>query len=317
MMKPVSLLPLLSLLLILATYASADTTNNRYIANEVFRSPDQTSSVESLGNGVFLFRWHPGLYVSPFLVSKDGVLAVDPINRDVAKLYREGIAAVTDAPVTKIVYSHDHRDHIVGADVLGPNADLYAHPGTLATIKARGDTDIPAPTILIDDGDQIKIGTRSVGVHYFGPNHGDSNIALSFTTNAGMMLVWVDTIEIGIAPYRSLPDTNFNGYLHSLEKAIALESDWVLGGHSGPGSSVWLENFRDYFLDMRDALSKADAEIEKPPGEYSIAASEKYISAVVEHAVNQLRPKYGHWLGFEEWARMNAQTIRMAINIGK
>ncbi|MFM8845901.1 MAG: hypothetical protein ACKOGN_08385 [Gammaproteobacteria bacterium] len=33
-------------------------------------------AVESLGRGVFLFRWHPGFYLSCFIVGNRGVTAV-------------------------------------------------------------------------------------------------------------------------------------------------------------------------------------------------------------------------------------------------
>lgn len=315
-----ALVHLIGLSLLAISVASATEPPDSYVPNEVYRSPDATASVESLGSGVYLFRWWPGLYVSPFLVGEQGVLAVDPINEEVAELYRMGIAAVTDSPVTKILYSHDHQDHIAGARVLAPDAQRIAHPGTAKAVASWANPSIPAPTILVSDGDRVSVGQRSVGVHYFGPNHGDSNLALSFETSDGMMLVMVDTIEIGITPYRSLPDTHLHGYLTSLEQAMELQPRWVLGGHSGPGPGIWLNNFHQYFLDMRTAVLAAETEVIQPPAnpdEDFIDTSERHIDAIIKYTVDTLRPSYGHWRGFEQWAPMNAQTIRMAIIIGK
>lgn len=299
---------------------AAETDENPYRADVVYRSDDGNTSVESLGKGVYLFRWQPGLYVSPFLVGNDEVIAVDPISRDVAKLYRDAIATVTDNPVTKIIYSHEHLDHISGADVLSPDANRYAHPVTADWLKTYHADTLPLPTHLINDGEQVSVGKRSVKVHYFGPNHGDGNVALSFDTDIGQLLVFVDTIEIGIAPYRSLPDTNFNGYLRSLKGAAALQPEWVLGGHSGPGPGLWLTSFLHYFTDMQDALTSAADEIGNlsvAPNEDFIVASERHTQQIVSKAVAAMRHTYGHWYGFEEWAPMNAQTIRMAVIVGK
>ena len=301
-------------------HAEPKNTPERYEANEVYRSADKAASVESLGKGVYLFRWWPGFYVSPFLVADSEVVVVDPINPDVAALYRNAVQAITDKPITKIIYSHEHLDHIGGAHVIAPEATIHAHPGVIEFLKQRNDPATPVPTAAIEDGDKVHAGNRAITAHYFGPNHGDYNVALGFDTGIGSMLVLVDTIEIGIAPYRTLPDTQYHGYISSLAKAAALKPRWVLGGHSGPGPGVWLTRFHDYFIDMGTALATAEAAIdEQPPapGEDFITASERHISSVIEHAVNQLRPKYGHWRGFEEWAPMNAQTIRMAITIGK
>jgi len=309
---------LLSLIFILVT-APYPLESKTYTPNEIYRDPDNTWSVETLGLGVYLFRWWPGFYVSPFIVGEDGVLAVDPINRDVATLYRQAVVAVTDKPITKIVYSHDHRDHIVGADILSPEAEIISHPLTLESLKRRGDIDIPHPTVLVNDGDIISVGGRTVGVHYFGPNHGVSNIALSFKTNIGQMLVFVDTIEVGIVPYRTLPDTNVHGYISSLRGAAKLEVDWVLGGHSGPGPAVWINNYLNYFLDMERALIQAQSILTEKPAttvENIIAETELFTNSVIEQAVDELRPKYGSWRGFDYWAPLNAQTVLMYIITG-
>ena len=290
-----------------------------YAPDEVYRSDDGNISVEDLGKGVHLFRLFSDFYVSPFVVGDDAVIAVDPINRTAAALYRDAISAVTDKPVTKIVYSHDHRDHIVGADVLSSQAEIYAHPGTFTSLQERGDADIPLPTKLVDDGDTITVPGASIGVHYFGPNHGDSNIALSFDAGIGKVLVWADTLEVGIVPYRTLPDTNVRGYFTSLRQAAKLDMDWVVGGHSGPGPAVWIDNYLNYFLDMEAALRKAEAEL--PPPVFDdvdavFAAGETHIAAVIAKAVDDLRPKYGDWMGFEEWAPLNAEAVRAYIIVG-
>lgn len=286
---------------------------------QVYQSPDNIWSVESLGEDVYLFRWWPGFYVSLFVVGDDGVLAVDPINRDVARLYRAAIARVTDKPITTIVYSHDHRDHIVGADVLSREAEIVAHPLTLQRIEDRGDTDIPLPTILVDDGDQIELGPHVIDVHYFGFNHGMSNIALSLDTGIGRLLVFVDTLEIGIVPYRTLPDTNIGGYLKSLTAAATLDVEWVLGGHSGPGPALWIDNFLHYFEDMRAATIRASAQVPQATTQSVadvIAVGEERTDRIVKRVVDELRPKYGDWRGFEAWAPLNTQAMLMHLATG-
>ena len=310
-------IPAFVLFLVAAAWGPASA--QEYALTQVYRSEDGNILVDDLGKGVHLFRLQSDFYVSPFVIGDDAVIAVDPINRKAAALYREAIAAVTDKPIRKIIYSHDHRDHIVGADVLAPGAEIYAHPGTLASLQERGDSDITLPTHLVDDGDRVEIAGAAVGVHYFGPNHGDSNIALSFDAGIGKGLVFVDTLEIGIVPYRTLPNTHVRGYITSLRRAAELDMEWVVGGHSGPGPAVWIENYLNYFLDMEAALRKAEAEL-PPPAFVDVndvfAGGEAHIDAVIAKAVDELRPKYGAWLGFEEWAPLNAEAVRSYIIVG-
>ena len=81
--------------------------------------------VTSLGKGAYLFHWHPEFYVSPFFVGIKSVYAVDPINSNAARFYREAIASVTRLPVETIIYSHDHRDHASGGAALADSPDVH------------------------------------------------------------------------------------------------------------------------------------------------------------------------------------------------
>ena len=47
-----------------------------------------------------------------------------------------------------------------------------------------------------------------------------------------------------------------------------------------------------------------------------IAQGERYTEAIIARAIDELRPKYGKWRGFEAWAPLNAQTVRMYIITG-
>lgn len=289
---------------------------------EAARAADGSWWVESMGKDVYLFRWKAGLYVSVFVVGDEGVLATDPINPVAAAGYRAAVARITDMPITQILYSHDHRDHIVGGDVLAPTAEVLAHPIARERILYRKDADIRVPTKAVNNGDTIAVGKRTVRIHYFGPNHSDSNLAIEYDTDHGRMLQYVDTMEIGIVPYRTLPDTDIRGYITSLAGAAALKADLVLGGHSGPGPAVWIQNYHDYLVDMRDACARAmaapaPASADAPTTANGVIADgEKRNDGVIRRVMDDLRPKYGAWTGFDSWAPHNIQSMLMFLTIG-
>jgi len=288
----------------------------------VARAEDGSWRVEALGKGVYLFRWSEGAYVSVFVVGERDVLATDPINRKAAAAYRQAVAEVTPLPITRIVYSHDHRDHIVGADVLAPRAEIIAHPNVLAHIRYRHDTDIRPPTRLVGDGDVVHVGSRTVRIHYFGPNHSNSNLALVFDTDHGTLLEFVDTLEIGIVPYRTLPDTNHRGYLATLAAVSRLHPDLVLGGHSGPGPGVWVDRYLAYLSDMEASCGRAmsapaNASTDVPTSvDAIIDEGESHTAKVIRAVMNDLRPRYGSWAGFEAWAPLNIQAMMDYLTIG-
>ena len=73
--------------------------------------PYATTKVEGTDN-VYIFRF--GGHQSMFIVTKDGVIATDPISerRPAAKTYIEEIQKITKAPIKYVIYSHSHYDHI-------------------------------------------------------------------------------------------------------------------------------------------------------------------------------------------------------------
>jgi glyoxylase-like metal-dependent hydrolase (beta-lactamase superfamily II) len=268
--------------------------------------------VEDLGGGTYLFRWKKGFYLSAFLVTSEGVVAIDPIDKLAASHYRQAIASVTSAPIRAIIYSHDHRDHIVGAAELAPDAEVIAHPKTAARIAVRGDTDILPPSRLVKDEDELSFGQHRIEVHYFGPNHSQSNIALLLPTGSGRLLVFVDSVEPGVAPYRELPDTDVMGYLHSLDCAAQLEFDYVIGGHCGPGEPEWVRQYRQYLTDLLAATENAFKSTggQTPrPGEDGVQMTERVRREACHAAVARVRDRYGHWRGFEPWAPLTADRF--------
>jgi glyoxylase-like metal-dependent hydrolase (beta-lactamase superfamily II) len=270
------------------------------------------TSVVDLGGGAYLFRWPPGFYLSPFLVTSEGVVAVDPISPIAARAYREAIRSLTDAPVRAILYSHDHRDHIAGASELSAEAEVIAHARALERIQARGDGGVRPPARLVDDGDVLRFGSHEIQVHYFGPSHSRSNIALRLATGSGRLLVFVDVVEPGVVPYRELPDTDFAGLLRALEGADALEFDCVMGGHTGPGERRWVADYLAYLRALQQATEEAFfARGDKTPlpGEDGVAMTERVRGEVCQAAAARLRDRYGHWRGFDAWAPRNADRV--------
>ena len=269
-------------------------------------------SVEPLGSGVYLFRWSKGFYQSLFVVGQNGVLAMDPINRDAARAYRRAIADITSVPVTQLLYSHDHRDHIVGGMELATEAEVLAHDLAAQRIAVRGDADILPPTRTIAHGEELRVGSLNLDVCYFGPNHSDSNLLVIVPTSQGRVLVWVDGVEPGVAPYRNLPDTDFGGYLRALEQASRLDFELVVGGHLGPAPRRWVSDYHEYLLWLLDATDQAYQQLggQMPqPGEDGVAMTERVRAEVGAAAASRLRSRFGHWSGFEQWAPMTADRV--------
>jgi len=56
-------------------------------------------------------------YYSMFVVTTDGVIAIDPVSTEHAEGFLEAIQGVTDQSVKYLLYSHDHWDSSSGGKV--------------------------------------------------------------------------------------------------------------------------------------------------------------------------------------------------------
>ena len=80
---------------------------------------DKGYLVEDLGDGLYWVT--EGAYQVMFLTTGEGVNAVDA-PPSIGDRYLKAIAEVTDEPVTHVIYSHSHADHIAAAGMFPADA---------------------------------------------------------------------------------------------------------------------------------------------------------------------------------------------------
>ena len=81
-----------------------------------------------------LYRFQNGGHFSVFLVTPDGVIATDPINRPAAEWLKARIAERFGQPVKYVIYSHHHGDHVSGGEVFADTATFIGHENMLAAL---------------------------------------------------------------------------------------------------------------------------------------------------------------------------------------
>ena len=98
-----------------------------------------TFTISALGNGVHTLTWtpKPGSFAignSTFIVGDDDVIVVDSgFSRATGRAILEGLKTITDKPVSIVINTHWHADHIFGNQVFHsafPAARFVAHPAT-------------------------------------------------------------------------------------------------------------------------------------------------------------------------------------------
>ena len=168
------------------------------------------------------------------------------------------IAEVTSKPVTDVIYSHSHGDHIGAAGVLFPDATFIGHEETARTLARRGDLDRrPVPRRTFRDHTLLSFGGSKLELMYPGPNHEPGNIFIWAPEQKTLM--WVDAVFPGWVPFKSLAlAQDVPGFVAAHDASLSVPFETFVGGHLtrlGTRDDVLIA--RDYVSDVRDAAAQA------------------------------------------------------------
>lgn len=263
---------------------------------------------------------------SLFYVGDEGVIVFDPLSAGWGQAVLQAIASVTDLPVSALVYSHFHLDHLGDAQVFVDAAASRDNPLRIITPAAvaaqieRYGNPIPSPTEVIeDDPGAFSFEGLRVHVQSTGDSHATDNSL--FLLEQEQVLHYVDSAE----PEDLIPYFRLGGIMevrptaNSLSESLDMDWQYLSAGHGNVGSKKDIEKHLELIADIRTATREAMAE--EPFGDYVnlqvpdavvwIAAHEK---AVAARAKEQLRPKYGESLRFD--VTMDSHIVLMTGDMG-
>jgi len=250
---------------------------------------------QDLGKGLYMVT--DGVYQSMFLVHESGVVVIDAPPSYSARI-PQAIAEVTDKPITHVVYSHMHTDHIAGVKDLGGSPVLIAHEETLRLLKRAADPKRPLPTVSFADRYTLRVGQQVLELSYHGNGHVPGNIFIS--APAQRVLMVVDVVFPGWMPWRRFAVAqDVPGSLAQVEEIRKMDWDTLVGGHvARTGTHADVDVQAEFDADVRQAAGKALATTK--PGESlnpldqsnPWAAFDNYIDRVAAQCVEKLTPKW-------------------------
>ena len=196
------------------------------------RPPYATTKVEGTDN-VYIFR--NGNHQSMFVVTKDGVIATDPIayGRPTGGAdYVAEIRKVTDRKIKYLVYSHHHYDHVAGGQAFkDAGAKIIAHKRAKERLAVLKDPNTPLPDEVFDKSRTLTLGGTRLELTYVGMNHSDSTLVMRLPKEK--ILFVVDLVPVGTFPGRGMIDFYPLEAMDSLKRIEAMEFDRLIPGHPG------------------------------------------------------------------------------------
>ena len=192
----------------------------------------ETRKVEGT-DGVYIFR--NGNHQSMFVVTKDGVIATDPIaygRPSGGADYVAEIRKVTDKKIRYLVYSHHHYDHIAGGQAFKEaGAKIIAHKRAKERLEVLKDPNTPLPDEVFDKSRTLTLGGTRLELAYVGMNHSDSTLVMRLPKEK--ILFVVDLVPVGTFPGRGMIDFYPLEAMDSLRRIEAMEFDRLIPGHPG------------------------------------------------------------------------------------
>lgn len=209
------------------------------------------------------------------IITDDGVIIVDTLGSpSLAALFLSKLRAITDKPVTTVILTHYHADHIyglqvfkdLGATVIGPAGawDYLDSPAALERLDERrlsldpwvnDATRLVPPDEIVDGTRSLSTGDVTLTLHYLGSAHSDGD--LSVLVQPDQVLLSGDIIFEGRLPWVGDADTAH--WLEVLQHLQQTGPTALVPGHgpiaSDPTASVDLTV--RYLQFLRDTMGSA------------------------------------------------------------
>lgn len=253
-----------------------------------------------------------------FVIGDDGVLVIDSFYKpEAAEALLAQIRKRTALPLRFLVNTHYHIDHVsgnqvfaaAGAQLIGQRrmrdwvqSENMKFLGGKATDADRERVQMLLPPQLgYDQTLHLWLGRRSVLLRAW-PGHTGADTVV-YVPDAGVMfsgdLFWSHSIP-------NLVDATVAQWTQSLARMAeeqGMRYNILVPGHGEVASAVELQEFRNYLLDLREAVAKSQRQ--GLTGE-----------ALQDAALRELEPRYGNWR-YQRLMRANVRDMANELSGSK
>ena len=263
-----------------------------------------------------------GFYNTLAYVGDEGVLIMDPLAYGAGAGVLQAVAAITDKPIRAVVYSHHHEDHVDDMGMFteaAKEADvdlrIIATEAAAQIFKDRN-LDLPAPTELLSGSTAttrfedltIQMSMIENSIH--------TSDSAAWKLVEEEILHIPDVVNPDQLPYLGFGGSfKFEGYEENLDQVRALGFKFFSGGHGNIGSMADFDFMDTYVEDLKTAVGNSFGAAS--PKDYFVpaynnhqASAHTWFEVMNKAALDELRPKYGDYYGFEVSVPYQIRMVR-------
>jgi glyoxylase-like metal-dependent hydrolase (beta-lactamase superfamily II) len=255
-----------------------------------------------------------------FVVTPAGVVVIDALGSpQLARELLDAIARVTPLPVTHVIVTHYHADHVYGLqEFRRRGARIVAHRGALdylhsQTAEARleasrtelapwidAQTQLVVPDEWIDGARELVVGGTRLLLQPVGPAHTPEDLVVFLP--AERVLFAGDLVFRGRIPFVGQADSA--QWIGALDALLRMDAAVILPGHGALSASARadLQLTRDYLAFLREAMGTAARDMEPFDEAYARADWSRFAHLPLFKAANRINA-YNTYLLMERQAR--------------
>ena len=263
------------------------------------------STANELAEGVY--QWFAFGYNSLVVVSGPDVLVTDPANNMRAEMLRDYIATLTDNPVSHIVLSHEHYDH-VGGTSLFPDAKVYCHLNCqpIFDLAVPGFDDVPQVDETFTANTSIAVGDKVVELHYLGPGDGDATTIVYMP--AEQIVFTADMYEDKtLTGAEWTDDKNYTGTRSILNTISGWDLNHAITAHSASTDPQVLRDNAQYYNDLFDAVYAALTQVQAEGGPFAVFGAINSLPASIQ------LEQYRDWANYDSSFTRHASRMMFSI----
>lgn len=263
-------------------------------------------------------------YATVFYVGDEGVLLFDALE-GVSPMVTAAIAEVTDKPVTALVYSHYHADHIGdvqqyvdAAAERGEQLRIIASSATRDKMQVVGSS-YPLPTDIVEwPTGETRFESLTLRLHGFEWAAHTEDHSAWLLVEEGVVHA-PDLINPDQPPFwKFAGNERFLFADRNLREVRDLDWTFLSGGHGNVGYREDIDFDLQFMADLTAAVGAAMGRNDftsfiDPNANAHTGFLSGWIAAVAEDAVEGMRPKYGELYGFEDATRPNAEMVAFSL----
>ncbi len=253
-----------------------------------------------------------------FIVTQDSVVVIDALGSPpLAQEMLAEIRRVTPKPVSHLIVTHYHADHIYGLQVFKQaGAQILAHPAArdylvshTAQLRLQASREELFP--WVDEKTQLvhadrwldqtittlQVGSTSLRIQHVGPAHTPEDLVVYVPGKS--VLFCGDIVYRGRIPF--VGQAQSGGWIASLERLLADEPAILVPGH-GPVSTTPREDLsltRDYLVHLRKTMGEAARDLEPFEDAYRRADWSRFEKLPLFKAANRINA-YNTYLLMEQ-----------------